>query len=161
MLCEQIKHLGPIAIVWLRYDEQHPCVKEVSKAVAQVQSEGYSETGQRLLPTSYRPISLRRYTYKLLERMILNRLNLITEHTIIKEQTGFRAGKSSTSQLLNVTPYIEDGYEKSLTTGTVVVDLSAAYDTVNHIVLLTKLYGMATTSRQERRNQTEDPRHSL
>ena len=31
MLCEPIKHLGPKATVWLRDDEQHPCVKEVSK----------------------------------------------------------------------------------------------------------------------------------
>ena len=36
-------------------DEQHPCVKEVSKAVVHVQSDCYSETGQRLLPT-YRAI---------------------------------------------------------------------------------------------------------
>ena len=64
------------------------------------------------------------------------------QHNIIKEQAGFRAGKSCTSQLLNLTQYIEDGYEKSLTTGTVYVDLSAAYDTVSHRVLLTKLYGM-------------------
>ena len=34
-----------------RDDEQHPCVNEVSKAVAQVQSDCYSETGKRLLPT--------------------------------------------------------------------------------------------------------------
>ena len=94
------------------------------------------------LPKSYRPISLLCHTYKLLERMILNRLNHITEHTIIKEQAGFRDGKSCTSQLLTPTQYIEDGYEKSLTTGTVFVDLSAAYDTVNHRVLLTKHYGM-------------------
>ena len=31
-----------------RDDEQHPCVKEV---VAQVESDCYSESGQRLLPT--------------------------------------------------------------------------------------------------------------
>ena len=68
-------------------------------------------------------------------------LNPITEHTIIKEKAGFRAGKSYTSQLLNLTQY--NGYEKSITTGTVFVELSAAYDTVNHRVLLTKLYGMA------------------
>ena len=74
--------------------------------------------------------------------MILNRLHPITEHTIIKEQAGVRAGKSCTSQLLNLTQYIEDGYEKSLATCTVFVDLSTAYDTVNHRVLLTKLYGM-------------------
>ena len=94
------------------------------------------------LPKSYRPISWLCHTYKLLERIILNRLNPITEHTIIKEQAGFRAGKSCTSQLLNLTQYIEDGYEKSLTTGTVFVDLSAVYDTVNHRLLLTKFYGM-------------------
>ena len=87
----------------------------------------------------YRPISLLCHT--LLERT-MNRLNPTTENTIIKEQAGFRAGKSCTSQLLNLTQYIEDGCEKSLTTGTVFVDLSAAYDTVNHRVLLTKLYGM-------------------
>ena len=34
-----------------RDDEQHPRVKEVSRAVAQVQSDCYSETGQRLRPT--------------------------------------------------------------------------------------------------------------
>ena len=94
------------------------------------------------LPKSYRPISLLCQTYKLIERMILNRLNPITEHTIIKEQAGFRAGKSCTSQLLNLTQYIEDGYEKSLTTGSVFVDLYVTYDTVNHRVLLTKLYVM-------------------
>ena len=92
------------------------------------------------LPKSYRPISLQGHTYKLLERMILNRLNLITEHTIIKEQAGLRAGKSCTSQLQNLTQYIEEGHDKSLTT--VFVDLSAAYGTVIHRLLLTKLYGM-------------------
>ena len=32
-----------------RDDEQHPCVKEVSKAIVQVQSDCYSESGKRLL----------------------------------------------------------------------------------------------------------------
>ena len=62
------------------------------------------------LPKSYRPISLLCHTYKLLERIILYRLNPITEHNNIKEQAGFRAGKSRTSQLLSLTQYIEDGY---------------------------------------------------
>ena len=93
------------------------------------------------IPKSYRPISLLYHTYNLLERMILNRLNPITKQTIIKEQAGFRVGKSCTNQLVNPTQHIKDGYEKSLITGTVFVDLPAAY-VVNHRVLLTKLYGM-------------------
>ena len=73
--------------------------------------------------------------------MILNRMNPIREHTIIKDLAGFKAGKSCRNQLLNLTQYIEDGYKNSLTTSTVFVNLSAAYETVNHRVLLTKLYG--------------------
>ena len=56
------------------------------------------------------------------------------------EQVGFRSGKSCTSQLLNLTQHIEDGYEEGMITGTALVDLSAAYDTVNHRLLIQKLY---------------------
>ena len=38
------------------------------------------------------------------------------------------------------TPHIEDGYEEGMITGTAFVDLSAAYDTVNHRLLIQKLY---------------------
>ena len=55
---------------------------------------------------------------------------------------GFREGKSTTGQLLNLTQHIEDGFEKRLVTGAVFVDLSAAYDTVNHRILMTKIYQM-------------------
>ena len=61
---------------------------------------------------------------------------------LIPEQAGFRPGKSYTSQLLNLTEHIEDGYEKRLVTGAVFVDLSAAYDTVNHRRLLGKVLEM-------------------
>ena len=46
------------------------------------------------------------------------------------------------SQLLNLTEHIEDGYEKRLISGAVFVDLSAAYDTVNHRRLLSKVLEM-------------------
>ena len=142
MLCEQIKHLGHKAMVCLKemmnnilVSKKFPKLWRKSKLIA-ILKPGKDSS----LPKSYRPISLLCHMYKLHERMILNRLNPITEHTIIKEHAGFRAGKSCTSQLLNLTQYMEDGYEKSLTTGTVCVDPSSAYDTVNHIVLLPKLY---------------------
>ena len=57
---------------------------------------------------------------------------LLTMLNIIKEQAGFRSGKSCTRQLLNLTQHIEDGYEEGMITGTGFVDLFAAYDTVNH-----------------------------
>ena len=61
---------------------------------------------------------------------------------LIPEQAGFRPRKSCTSQLLNLTEHIEDGYEKRLITGAVFVDLSAAYDMVNHRRLLSKVLDM-------------------
>ena len=88
------------------------------------------------------PISLLCHTYKLFERLILNRIAEHVDAKLIPEQAGFRPGKSCTSQLLNLTEHIEDGYEKRLITGAVFVDLSAAYDTVNHRRLLSKVLEM-------------------
>ena len=90
------------------------------------------------IPKNYRPISLLCHTYKLYERMILNRIAPAIEQHLIKEQTGFRSGKSCTSQLLNLAQHIEDEYEEGMTSGTAFVDLSAAYDTVNHRLLIQK-----------------------
>ena len=58
---------------------------------------------------SFRPISLLCHTYKLFERLILNRLAGHVDAKLIPEQAGFRPGKSCTSQLLNLTEHIEDG----------------------------------------------------
>ena len=87
-------------------------------------------------PKSFRPISLLCHLYKLCERLILNRLSPVIEHVLIPEQAGFRPGKSCTTQ------HIEDGFETGKITGIVLVDLSAAYDTVNHRRLLEKVYNM-------------------
>ena len=92
------------------------------------------------IPKSYRPISFLCHSYKLYQIMIPNRIAPTIEHHLIKEQTGFRAGKSYTSQLLNVTKYFDDGYQESMITRTVFVDLSVACDTVNHRLLFQKLF---------------------
>ena len=93
-------------------------------------------------PKSFRPPSLLCHLYKLYERLILNRLSPVIEHVLIPEQAGFRPGKSCTAQVLNLTQHIEDGFETGKITGIVLVDLSAAYDTVNHRRLLEKVYNM-------------------
>lgn len=66
------------------------------------------------------------------ERLMLKRVQGTIEGNLIPEQAGFRKRKSSESQLLNLTQHIEDGYQRKQITGAVFVDLSAAYDTVNH-----------------------------
>ena len=62
------------------------------------------------------------------------------EPKIIPQQASFREDKSTTGQLLNLTQHIKHGFEKRLVTSAVFVDLSAAYDTVNHRILMTTIY---------------------
>ena len=86
------------------------------------------------------------HTYKLYERLIMNRIAPTIEEHLIKEQVGFRTGKSCTSQLLNLTQHIEDGYQVGKITGTAFVDLSVVYDTVNNRLLIQKLYNTTQDS---------------
>ena len=88
------------------------------------------------LKKSYRPISLLSILYKMYERMILARIFPLVEEKLTPDQAGFRPGKSCCDQLLNLTQYIEDGFENKMITGAVLVDLTAVYDTVNHRILL-------------------------
>ena len=60
-----------------------------------------------LLTKSYRSISFLSHTFKQVERLLLNRLSPFVEEHLIEHQAGFRPGKSTTAQLLNLTQHIE------------------------------------------------------
>ena len=107
MLCEQIKHFGEATLRWLLQmmnsilkKQKFPKLWRKSKVIAILKPGKDSR-----LPKSYRPISLLCHTYKLFERMILNRLNPLIETMIIDQQAGFRLGKSTTGQLLNLSQH--------------------------------------------------------
>ena len=145
---EQLKHLGPKAHKWLLtmlnicfMENKIPTIWRQSKIIA-ILKPGKDSS----IPKNYQHISLLCHTYKLYERMILNRIAPAIEQHLIMEQAGFRSGKSCTSQLLNLTQHIEDGYEEGMITGTAFVDLSAAYDTVNHRLLIQKFYNTTLDS---------------
>lgn len=93
------------------------------------------------LPTSYRPISLLSTLSKILERVILQRIqNHIDQHSCLPEvQYGFRQGRSTVQQLLNITDSITDSINKRRTTTMVSLDISKAFDRVWHEGLLFKL----------------------
>ena len=138
---EQIKNFGPAAKDWLLQLYNHclatlklPKIWKKAHVMALLKPEKDPS-----VPKNYRPISLLSHTYKLFERLILNRIGPVVDDLLIPEQAGFRPGKSTTSQVLNLTQYIEDGFEEGKVTGVVLVDLSAAYDTVNHRCLLHKI----------------------
>ena len=94
-LVEQLKNLGPRAHMWLQTilkkcltENKIPKLWRQSKIIAILKPGEYSS-----IPKSYRPISLLCHTYKLYERMILNRVTPLLEQHLIKEQAGFRPGK--------------------------------------------------------------------
>ena len=86
------------------------------------------------------------HTYTLYERLILNRITPTVESRLIKEQAGFRPGKSCTSQLQNLTQHVEDGYQNRMNTGAALIDFSAAYDTVNLMILIDKTFNTTRDS---------------
>lgn len=87
----------------------------------------------------FRPISLLCVCYKLLERLIFNRISDKIYQIVPVTQAGFRPGRNCCDQVLSLTTFIEIGFQNKRKTGTAFVDLSAAYDTVWRHGLLMKL----------------------
>lgn len=142
LMIEQIKHFGPITERWLLQfynyclkQKQIPAIWRKTKVIALLKPGKDAAD-----PKNYRPISLLCHLYKIYERMLLNRLTPIVEHQLVPQQAGFRPGKNCTAQVLNLTEHIEEGYEKGYISGAVFVDLTAAYDTIQHQQLLHKVY---------------------
>ena len=77
--------------------------------------------------------------YKLLERLALQRIDCQVETLLSPDQAGFRKCRSTVDQVLALSTYIENGFQKQLKTGAVFLDLTAAYDTVWHTGLLVKI----------------------
>ena len=87
VLVEQLKNLGPKAHKWLRamlnncfIDNKIPTIWRQSKIIA-ILKPGKDSA----IPKSYRPILLLCHTYKLYERLILNRIAPTIEQHLMKE----------------------------------------------------------------------------
>jgi len=90
-------------------------------------------------PKSYRPISLLCVPFEILERLIYARVETITDPQLQQEQAGFRHGRSAADQVTLLTQDFEDSFSAKNKSGTVFVDLTAAYDIVWHSGLTCKL----------------------
>ena len=102
--------------------------------------------------TAYRPISLTPCLAKLMEALVLTRLQSVIEgrKLIDPEQKGFRKNHSTTNAVLRFTESIADGFNKGLATAAIFVDLKGAFDRVWRNGLVHKLYKMGITGRMLR-----------
>lgn len=91
--------------------------------------------------SSYRPISLLSSISKILERVLLNRINdHLEENNIIpKQQCGFRTGRSTSHQLINVIKTAKENLRNKKSTGVIFLDVEKAFDRVWHNGLLYKM----------------------
>jgi hypothetical protein len=98
--------------------------------------------GDPQLPGNYRPISLLSIFDKLLEKIMYSRLfNFLSVNKVLYDyQFGFRKNYSTGLALLEVTDSIYQSLDKGDFCCGVYLDLQKAFDTVNHDILLKKLY---------------------
>jgi hypothetical protein len=93
----------------------------------------------KTLPSSYRPISLLPSLSKILEKIILTRMNQTIDNLIPNEQFGFRRGHCTSSQLTRLTQHIRGNFNHKKSTGMLLLDFSKAFDVVWHDGIIHKL----------------------
>ena len=104
------------------------------------------KTKDPALFSNYRPILLLPFFSKILERLMYNRLyNFLTEHNILSmNQFGFRKNYSTFLALMDLVDSISKNIDEGNYSIGIFLDLSKAFDTINHTILLDKLcrYGI-------------------
>lgn len=122
--------------------------------------------GDKCDTNNYRPITLIPILSKIIEKALNTRiLNFFNKHHILRpEQFGFRKNSSTTLATFNLVKNITHNLSKKISIATIFLDMSKAYDSVVHELLLEKLekygirgnaYDLIKSYLQNRQQRTE------
>ena len=144
ILLKELRHLikHPLAELFNRSISEgiFPDAMKLSDTVPLYKSK------ERTLTTNYRPVSLLITLSKLLEKTVHSRVYEFLEHTqqLYASQYGFRKKHSCETAIAELVAEIVKNMEEKKYTLGVFLDLSKAFDTLSHEVLLKKLerYGI-------------------
>ena len=98
--------------------------------------------------TNYRPVSLLSHVSKVYERIIFNQISAYFEPLFSTLLTGFRKNHNTQHSLLKMLELWKKSLDQRKSVSAIFMDLSKAFDTLNHDLLLAKLeaYGFSENS---------------
>lgn len=98
--------------------------------------------GEKTSISNYRPIALLPVFSKIIEKVIYNALNNYFEmnNLFAREQMGFRKGKSINMAIFDLLRLIMLNIDKKIPVTALYMDMTKAFDFVDHKILLAKLY---------------------
>ena len=98
--------------------------------------------------SNYIPISLLPSISKIFEKILLEQITTYSNNLIHKHQYGFRKNHSTEYAALHIVNYLNSELDRNRTPTNVYLDLSKAFDTLSHNILIRKLkhYGVCDSA---------------